>query len=66
MPSTRPDSCYNMKSFLLKVLVEKTRSTTVGEAGSATRESRHEGHATTHDYRNEASAFERWEDNERK
>ncbi|KAK9209241.1 hypothetical protein WN944_001605 [Citrus x changshan-huyou] len=28
------------------------------------RESRHEGHATTHDYRYGASTFERWEDNE--
>ena len=64
MPSTSPDSYYNMKPFLLKVLVEETRSTTVGETSSATRESRHEGHATTHDSRNGASTFERWEDNE--
>ena len=66
MSSTRPDSYYNMKSFLLKILVEETRSTTVGEASSSTRESRHEGYATTHDYRNGASTFERYEDNERK
>ncbi|KAK9233244.1 hypothetical protein WN943_023493 [Citrus x changshan-huyou] len=40
-------------------------SSTIGETCSPVRESRHEGHATTHDYRNGASTFERWEDNER-
>ena len=38
---------------------------TVGEACSPIRESRHEGHATTHNYGNGESTFERWEDNER-
>ena len=37
---------------------------TVGEACSPIRESRHEGHATTHNYGNGESTFERWEDNE--
>ena len=38
---------------------------TVGETCSLTRESRHEGHATTHNCRNGASTFEMWEDNGR-
>ena len=40
-----------------------SRSTTVGETCSPTRESRHEGHATAHDYKNGTSTFEMWEDN---
>ena len=38
---------------------------TVGETCSPTRESRHEGHTTTHDYRSGTSTFERWENNGR-
>ena len=38
---------------------------TVGETCSPTRESTHEGYATTHDCRNGASTFKRWEDNGR-
>ncbi|KAK9223242.1 hypothetical protein WN944_011684 [Citrus x changshan-huyou] len=42
---------------------EETRSTAVGETCIPTRESRHEDHATTHDYGNGASTSERWESN---
>ena len=38
---------------------------TVGETCTPTRESRHEDHATTHDYGNGASTSERWEGNGR-
>ncbi|KAH9688667.1 nb-arc domain-containing protein [Citrus sinensis] len=44
----------------------ETRSTTVGEARSPARESRHEGHATTHDYGNGESTSEGGENNGRK
>ena len=37
----------------------------VGEMCTPTRESRHEDHATTHDYENGASTSERWERNGR-
>ncbi|KAH9675193.1 peptidylprolyl isomerase [Citrus sinensis] len=45
---------------------QETRSTTIGEARSPARESRHEGHATTHDYGNGESTSEGGENNGRK
>ncbi|KAH9794227.1 hypothetical protein KPL71_004825 [Citrus sinensis] len=57
--------CTSAKTSCDEQTSDSRVSRAIGKTCSPVRESRHEGHATTHDYRNGAFTFERWEDNER-